>query len=42
MGTAVGVAAAIAARQNIGVAEVDYRELASSLKKLGATLPEKN
>lgn len=42
MGTAVGVAAAIAARKNIGVAEVDYRELASSLKKLGATLPEKN
>ena len=42
MGTAAGTAAAIAARQKIGVSEVDYSELASSLRKLGATLPEKN
>ena len=42
MGTAAGTAAAIAARQKIGVSEINYSELASSLKKLGVTLPEKN
>ena len=42
MGTATGVAAAITATQNIGVANVNYNELASALRKLGATVPEKD
>ena len=40
MGTASGVAAAIASKQNIGVANVNYNELASALRGLGATVPE--
>lgn len=41
MGTAAGVAAAIAARQNIGVNEINYSELTAGIQSLGATVPKK-
>ena len=42
MGTAAGTASAIASRQNIGVNDVNYNELSGALKKIGATVPDKN
>lgn len=41
MGTAAGTAAAIAAKGGIDIREVDHGELKNALRRLGATVPEK-
>lgn len=41
MGQVAGTAAAIAAKHNIGVKQVDFAELMQALKAIGATVPEK-
>lgn len=41
MGTAAGVAAALAAAGNVSVENVNRNELVEELKKIGATVPEK-